>query len=258
MLGDALRIRDPRQGRESLILLTPGIMEERFGYLPEALESAGQDVVRQRIRHVRKTLRLTDYYVQREFIYKRIDTTEGLTSKTFAEMVSNANAMHHLTLAVRRYMQEHILDDPLTFHAGLWPKRDRKWSKPQYLGLDSYYCEIGAGVSGFLMNQERNSWEKGERPTQEQLSKALHQRFDELSKLLQEPYRHRFRGSRARIPTVPAPRSSAATAPGRPAPRASITPTTWACCCSSERVTKHISPSGRGRGTAFAWRPREL
>jgi len=186
-LENAPRIRHPRRGRHSLILLTPGIMEECFGYLADALELAKQDVVRQRIRHIWKTLRLTDYYVQREFIYKRIDPTRGLTPKTFAEMVSNANAMHHLTLAVRRYMQEHILDDPLTFHAGLWPKRDRKWSKPQYIGLDSYYCEIGAGVSGFLMNQERDSWEKDQRPTQEELNRALHQRFDELSKLLQTP-----------------------------------------------------------------------
>jgi len=188
----AQRIRHVAKGRESLKLYSPAVMEELFGYLHDALALAKADIVKKRIAHVVKSLRLTDYYVQREDIYTRIDPRDGLTPYTFAELVGNVNAMHHLTLSIRRYMQEHILDDPLTFHAGLWPKRNKKWSRPQYINMEAYYCEIGAGVAGFLAREVQAL---ARDLSQEELSKALHARFEALAKYMIEPDPD-FRGER--------------------------------------------------------------
>ena len=184
---DAARVRHPLRGRDGLALYTPGIMEELFGCLAQARKVAEDDAARQRLDLVETSLRLVDLYVQREDIYRRIDPTRGLTREAFAVITGELNAMHHLTLSARRYGQAHIVKNPLTLYSGLWPRRSSKWSKPQFLPMEPYYCEVGSGVAGFLVRQEKQSMKKGATLDQSALNKALHARFDVLSKLMTDP-----------------------------------------------------------------------
>ena len=173
--------------RAQFDIFTLGLLEQCAGCLDEAAKLAKSTLVQQRLATIRESFRVSQYYAERESVFNSIQVGEEQTPETFAEIVDNMNRMACTTFALRRHMNARIHDDPYTFYSGLWPKRDRSWSKPVVWGMGPYYCEIGAKIAGALVRAESRRRKAGEKLSQERLAAALGPAFEALSTCMREP-----------------------------------------------------------------------
>jgi hypothetical protein len=173
-------------GREQFALFPPSVLNRCARYLADAAALAKDATVQERVRTVRHSFQVTEYYGLREFLYQGISVADLLTPETFPVLVNTMNSMHYLTLALRRHMNAHIINNPYTFHEGLCSRRG-KTPRPNVIPLDSNYCDIGAQVAGVLarLESESRKGEKGQAPLG--LTEALLKRFEEVSQLLRTP-----------------------------------------------------------------------
>jgi len=162
-----------REDRRQFNVVTPEVVAYCNATLNEALRLADSQIVRDRVMHIRKSFRITDYFVIREASYNGLRAEEHTTAPTFAELVHVLNAMASTGRAVRMHIAAHIKDDPTTFCGG-WPG---------IVPMQLYYCEFGSKLAAAVT---REAVSKRKFTSQKELTDGLLKRLEELSKGVRE------------------------------------------------------------------------
>jgi len=165
--------------REQLSVFTPAIIEQGMACLNDALRSAKDEKVRQRILQVKKSFRLTELYALREFIYRNMDVPRTLTAENFAEVIGKLNSMHHLTNTIRALIYSEYQNDFYSWYGGLILARQYRTSRPLMTDMEQYYYDVSAEIVSSLVKERMRA---SEQQSKAEVTAALIDRLKDITK----------------------------------------------------------------------------